>query len=149
MMNNYLNQMYPYAMDNYYQNYYNQNNPNNSNISSNITNEGYKGFIRGNFFDSLYDPYKKYTPIEPVISNEKEELLEQVQVYNFALTDLNLYLDNNPNDMNAINLYNNYLTYYKKAIQQYEEKYGPLTSDNVNKENNWQWDNNPWPWEVQ
>ena len=23
MMNNYLNQMYPYAMDNYYQNYHN------------------------------------------------------------------------------------------------------------------------------
>lgn len=148
-MNNFLNQFYPYSVDNNYQNDYSQNmisNTSNSNISG---NEVYNSFIRGNYFDSLYDPYKNYQPIKPTISSERESMLEEIQSYNFAITDLNLYLDVNPNDTTAINLLNGYANTYKRLVKNFEEKHGPLNVEYDNKTNTWQWVQSPWPWEVQ
>lgn len=108
----------------------------------------YQGYIRGNLFANLYDPYKNYKPEEVNSTNEKNALLYQWQQYNFALTDLNLYLDVHPNDTEAINLYNKYMDIKKQITNKYESKYGPLTigSDDVGG-NNWEWVNSPWPWE--
>ena len=34
-------------------------------------------------------------------------------------------------------------------LDEYEMQYGPLTMDGLNiGDNNWNWDNSPWPWEV-
>lgn len=108
----------------------------------------YQGFIRGNMFDSLYDLYKNYKPKELDPSTERETLLYQLMQYKFALKDLNLYLDTNPNDKNAIELFNKYLKIEKQTSDKYEKMYGPLVvnSDNVN-DNSWEWVNSPWPWE--
>ena len=66
----------------------------------------------------------------------------------FVLTEIDLYLDVNANDMNMINLYNKYLTNKKRLVDEYEKNYGPLTLDMVNMDNNdWKWKNSPWPWE--
>lgn len=110
--------------------------------------EPYQGFIRGNSFEKLYDPYKRYTPSELKPNNEKETLLFQVLQYNFALTDLNLYLDTHPNDSEAISLYNQYLAIKKQMLDKYESMYDSLTlnSDYLGT-NTWKWKNNPWPWE--
>ena len=70
-------------------------------------------------------------------------------MYNFTLTDLGLYLDNYPNDVNVINLYNNYLNEYYKILNEYERNYGPLTIDSHYLNTSpWTCDNSPWPWEV-
>ena len=103
---------------------------------------------RGNLFNSLYDPYKNYKYRELKSSNKREELLYDILRHNFVLTELNLYLDLNPMDMNMLNLYNKYLDAKKKLVDQYEVNYGPLTLDGLNmSDNNWNWDNSPWPWE--
>lgn len=149
MMNNFLNQFYPYSIDNNYPNNYYQNMMKNTSNLNTSENEVFNGFMKGNYFDSLYDPYKNYQPIEPTISTERESLLEELQAYNFVITDLNLYLDVNPNDTTAINLFNNYTNSYKKLTKMFEEKYGPLTIESGNKTNTWQWIQTPWPWEVQ
>ena len=110
--------------------------------------EANQGFIRGNMFGNLYDPYKNYKPMDLNPENEKEALLYQVMQYQFALTDLDLYLDIYPNDRNAVSLYNQYLTIMKQARDKYENMYGPLTLDsNYLGTNHWKWKNNPWPWE--
>ena len=110
--------------------------------------EPYKGFIRGNMFENLYEQYKNYKPMNLNSSNERENLLNQLQQYTFALIDLDLYLDVNPNDGNAIKLYNNFLGIKRQIMDKYENMYGPLTldSDDLNK-NSWVWIRSPWPWE--
>ncbi len=108
----------------------------------------YNGFMRGNMFVNEYAPYKNFTnfPIKP--QNEREELMNAVQVYGFALKDLNLYLDLHKNDQQALSLYRKYLNDYKSAINAYENKYGPLnlTSETLGT-NPWSWIQGPWPWE--
>lgn len=101
-------------------------------------------------FDDLYDQYKNYIPVEIVSNNNRQALLEKVMQYNFAMTDLNLYLDNYPNDANVIKIFNNYRNKYLNAVKDFENSYGPLEiTDNPVNANNWVWDKNPWPWEVQ
>lgn len=110
--------------------------------------EPYQGFIRGNLFGNLYNTYKNYKPAEVNPTNEKEALLEQWQQYNFALTDLNLYLDVYPNNKEALTLYNKYLEIIKQITDKYEKTYGPINLDSTYVgDNTWKWINGPWPWE--
>lgn len=118
-------------------------------IYKNETLEPYEGFIKGNLFKNLYDPYKNYKLQQLNANNEREALLYQVMQYKFALIELNLYLDTNPNDKEAIELFNKYQRMEKQMCKQYESMYGPLTIDSEYlNNNNWVWNNSPWPWEV-
>ena len=121
---------------------------NENNYTNNITSNPYEGFIRGNLFDNLYEPYKDYKikKIDP--SNDKDALIQQLMQYNIALIDLDLYLDINPNDSNALNLYNNYLNIKKQLLDKYENKFGPLDlSSKYIADGSWNWDNGNFPWE--
>ena len=120
---------------------------NNLNMANNLADPKV-ALDRGNLFDNLYDPYKnyKYRPLKA--SNKREELLLDILKHNFALTELNLYLDVNPRDMNMIGLYNRYLTNKKRLVDEYEKNFGPLTLDGINMgSNDWNWNNSSWPWE--
>ena len=64
------------------------------------------GFKRGNLFSNLYDEYKNYKPQELKASNEREDLILQIDENRFAIIELGLYLDLYPNDINALNKYN-------------------------------------------
>ena len=106
------------------------------------------GFIRGNLFDNLYDPYKNYKNRELKPKNQREELLYNIMMHIFVLTELQLYLDTNPGDMRMLDTYKKYLTAKRKLVEQYENSFGPLTMDGVNDTNRWTWVNGPWPWEM-
>lgn len=114
----------------------------NNNLETPIT-----GFQKGNMFKNLYDPYKNYDYGKLKPKNEKEERLYDILKLKFALTDLDLYLDIYPNNEAYINIYNKYLTEEKKLSEEYEKKYGPLTLDDENLKNKWEWIEAPWPWE--
>lgn len=127
--------------------------PNNMMPQQNMNNqqdfyEPYEGFIRGAMFKSLYDPYKVERPFEIQPMNEQAQMLTNLDALGFAMTDLNLYLDVNQNDQQAIDLYNQYRMQRKELKKAYEQQYGPLTlgSDALNTYP-WVWDNCPWPWE--
>lgn len=116
-------------------------------MNTNLT-EPKEGFLRGNLFNNLYDPYKNYKYGSLKATSQREELLYNILMYKFALTELNLYLDTNPNNSQMINLYNQYLTEEKKLCDQYEKSYGPLTVDSEYLgDNSWRWIKSPWPWE--
>ncbi|MGN1324634.1 MAG: spore coat protein CotJB [Bacilli bacterium] len=149
-MNNYDN-YYNYMNDMNFQNTFLNNNPNLTNIPQPTYKLDSKiGFMRGNMFENLYNPYKNYKPREIEPTNERETLLNKVRQYRFAMIDLNLYLDNYPDDENVVKIFNNYRNLEKQASMEYESKYGPLTIDDApSNVNTWIWDNSPWPWEVQ
>ena len=119
--------------------------PNNNN---NIFTNKQDGFLKGNMEKDTYIPYKNMTYIKPVINNEKEDMLYKISEVCFAAHDINLYLDTHPNDVNAINLYNEYNNMSNELIASYERKYGPINlSDNIGLEKTpWAWINKPWPW---
>ena len=120
----------------------------NTNTNSNIT-DSQIGFKRGNLFNNLYDEYKNYKPQELKASNEREDLILQIDENRFAIIELGLYLDLYPNDTNILNKYNSYLKKEKELITIYESKYGPMALNSPVQTNIWLWNNSPWPWEVQ
>ena len=79
----------------------------NTGTSSNIA-DSQIGFKRGNLFNNLYDEYENYKPQELKATNEREDLILQIDENRFATIELGLYLDLYPNDINALNKYNNY-----------------------------------------
>lgn len=99
---------------------------------------------RGNLFDYYYWPYKYVANIKP--ANEKEDLMMKIQMYAFAAHELNLYLDIYPNNEEIINLYNKYSNESNNYLKEYENKYGCITLNDMEK-SPWQWINSPWPWE--
>lgn len=131
------------------------NNSNMLNLQNNQSNENttvlynpYNGFIRGNLFKKLYDPYKKEEPYEIKPANEQAKLLTDIDALGFAMTDLNLFLDVNPNNQDAIKLFNQYREQKENLTKEYEKKYGPITIDS-NSLNSypWSWIDMPWPWD--
>ena len=131
--NNFMNQINPI--------------PNNNNQMNDLTDPK-TAFLRGNLFNSLYDPYQnyKYRDLKP--KNNREELLYNIQKHIFVLTELDLYLDIYPFDSNILNTYNKILNDKKRLCDTYEQNFGPLTLEGLNiSDNNWNWVKGPWPWE--
>ena len=116
--------------------------------NKNMLYDPYNSLIRGNAFKNLYSPYFKDEPYELKPKNNKERDLYNVMALGFMVTDLNLYLDVNPNDKNMIALFNKYQDEYKNQVNEYEKKYGPidLSSKTLNAYP-WSWNKSMWPWE--
>lgn len=108
----------------------------------------YEGFIKGNMFSNLYDPYKDYQPAQLTPTSQFEEDLLNLNQMQFAAHEANLFLDNFPNDNNMIKKFNEFRQNYNTLLSNFESKYGPVvvTSDVLNT-TPWAWDNEPWPWE--
>lgn len=74
---------------------------------------------------------------------EKEEMLQQIRCYDFAITELALYLDTHPTDDKALCLHRKYCREAKDLKDKYQKVYGPLT---INFPcNKWRWIEEPWP----
>ena len=101
-----------------------------------------EGFIRGNMFPNLFDPYKnqKIRDLKP--NNEREAMLQDIQKLDFAMKDINLYLDIYPNDNCMIGKFNDYLSQKNKLLDEFQTKYGPITLDRSNSSLTrvpWEW----------
>lgn len=107
-----------------------------------------EGFLRGNMFPTLYDPYKKENITNIMPESEKQRKLMEIQKYGFAMKDINLYLDLYPDNSCMINLYNRYLKQYNDLLKKYEMQYGPITLDSTSLDDTpWAWNKTKWPWE--
>lgn len=105
-----------------------------------------EGFNKGNMFKNLYSKYKNHV-YKLRVNSKKDELLYNIQMYSFALKDMNLYLDIYPDDKNILNNFHNYRKKYEVLKKQYESEYGPLCMSNTLNTEKWTWIKNPWPWD--
>ena len=79
--------------------------------------------------------------------NEKARLRRKIKEYDFALKELNLYLDTHPNCRRALALFKKYKDLRKKAFDEYISQFGPITPEQSNDDQYWSWIEDPWPWE--
>ena len=104
------------------------------------------GLQRGNMFNDEYKPYKNYNFKNIAASNEKDSLLLKLYETNFAIIDLNLYLDLHPNDSKMYEIYKSYVKNFENIKKMYEQNYGPLEITCVESDT-YNWIDNPWPWD--
>lgn len=107
-----------------------------------------EGFVKGNMCRSLYQGYPGFEPKLAAPTNLEQAMMHEVQKYTFAAHDLALYLDNNPDDEEAIRLFNDYRQKAHEAIANYERQFGPIqmSSSQLNVYP-WGWFITSWPWE--
>ncbi|MEC2076047.1 spore coat protein CotJB [Metabacillus fastidiosus] len=83
------------------------------------------------------------------LPDEYYQLLEEIQAADFVLVELTLYLDTHPDDMQALQQFNQFVKYSKQLKKVFESKFGPLQQfGNSFTDANWSWGKGPWPWQV-
>lgn len=80
-------------------------------------------------------------------SSNGSDLLKAIQMYDFYLVDLGLFLDTHPNDVQALAKFNEIKEKLQAAVSAYAAKYGPLTFEQNNSAKAFYWVDGPWPWE--
>lgn len=92
--------------------------------------------------------YEKMDVRKKCMKDRRKEALRKVQQLNFAMIELGLYLNNQPECEKALDLYDKVKCMYQDAKERYETEFGPLNYEGVNtKKDGWSWINEPWPWE--
>lgn len=80
---------------------------------------------------------------------KREAMMDKIRRYQFVAIDLNLYLDNFPNNINAMEDYKVISSKLSALMAEYEQEYGPLRSfGDAFCENPEAWVTCPWPWEL-
>lgn len=104
------------------------------------------GLIKGNMFKDEYSPYLNYQPPKLIAKTEKEELMLKLYETDFALHDLNLYLDLHPNDQSIYEKFKKYVDQYNYYKSIFEKNYGQLDLESGN-DAKYRWNKFPWPWD--
>ena len=79
---------------------------------------------------------------------KRETLLKKISTYQFAVLDLQMYLDTHKNDTETLEKVEKYQLLLQPLKEEYEAKYGPLPKS-ANDGNSWAWIKGPWPWESE
>ncbi|WP_324825059.1 spore coat protein CotJB [Sinanaerobacter sp. ZZT-01] len=77
---------------------------------------------------------------------EQQNLMRRLQIQDFVITDINLYLDTHPTDQAALEYYKKYRDLRSQTATAYIKQFGPITPEDVYG-NTWTWVESPWPWE--
>ena len=81
------------------------------------------------------------------MNNNREELFRKIQILDFNIIDMHLYLDTHPYDQRAIAIYNNFVQQALILRHQYQCMYGPLYAHTFISNYPWPWIDEPWPWQ--
>ncbi len=106
--------------------------------------EARKGLIRGTLYPGLDLPFmgmvnQKEKPVTP---------LSELQVLGFAIQELALYLDTHREDREALQVYQDYQKMYTHCCTEYLKVYGPMNHTQETSSGQYEWLNDPWPWEY-
>ncbi|SFM00719.1 spore coat protein CotJB [Salibacterium qingdaonense] len=76
-------------------------------------------------------------------------LMEELQVVDFVLVELTLYLDTHPEDYAAIQQFNDASYHRRMLVPKVEQYIGPLQQfGNSYSGYPWNWNQAPWPWQI-
>lgn len=106
--------------------------------------EARQGMVRGTLFPGLDLPFmgminEKELPVTP---------LSELQVLDFAIQELALYLDTHRDDREALELYRGYQQMYQRCREEYRKSHGPMNHMHPSESETYDWLDDPWPWEY-
>ena len=81
------------------------------------------------------------------MNKNQENLLRKVQTYAFAAHECALYLDCHPQNRKALEKHEKAVKELNKAVEEYENMYGPLTANAAMGKGGWSWVAGKWPWQ--
>lgn len=79
--------------------------------------------------------------------NHKEQMLKDINVVDFTVIELALFLDTHPYDRNALEYYNHYNRIRTQLKKEFSKTYYPLTMELAECSQEWKWAMAPLPWE--
>ncbi len=103
-----------------------------------------QGLIRGTIYSGLDLPFKGMVNKTPL----PQSALAELQELGFAIQELALYLDTHRDDTEALALYRRYQRTYHDKRMEYSETCGPLSHMEPITAAEYNWLNDPWPWEY-
>jgi len=79
----------------------------------------------------------------------RQKLLKEISAVDFAIVDLNEYLDTHPDDKDAVAYIKQYITILRRLKEEFASLYGPLNMYDAgfNDCSDWKWARMPLPWE--
>lgn len=77
----------------------------------------------------------------------RKQMLEWVQMLDFVVVDMQLYLDTHPEEEEAFCYFKEAVEMCEKAKRKFEEHYGPLTATASANHRQYSWADMPLPWE--
>lgn len=80
---------------------------------------------------------------------DHKKLLNRLQICDFILVEVGLFLDTHPNDKAALEYFSKYAKIRKEAAAEYTANYGPITMLDCDQTDSWCWVQQPWPWEKE
>lgn len=87
--------------------------------------------------------------MQKVMDDQFYELLCRLQEADFVLVELTLYLDTHPQDLQAIQQFNQFAQRRQEIACEFERRYGPLLQyGHSYSRYPWDWKDVPWPWQV-
>ena len=81
----------------------------------------------------------------------RQELMNRINAASFAVDDVKLFLDTHPCDRKALEYCDELVKERRNLLQEYAEKFGPLTIDCTDQQESatWKWMEQPFPWEKE
>lgn len=73
----------------------------------------------------------------------------KIQMYDFYLYELNLYLDSHPTCQRGLQTFRKYKRLRDEAVKSYNMYYGPVTAVQSDCDIVFEWVKGPWPWEKE
>ena len=77
-----------------------------------------------------------------------EQLLKKISELEFAITELNLYLDTHPDNKEALEMLTKLSATLKSTMYDYNAKCPPLCVADVSNNVPFEWVQGKWPWQV-
>ena len=78
---------------------------------------------------------------------EREQLLRDIGMADFVVTELVLYLDTHPGDRRAMEYFNHYNRIKMQMEREFSQKYFPLNTGLADCSKEWRWGMAPLRWE--
>lgn len=78
---------------------------------------------------------------------DREQLLNDIGIADFVVTELVLYLDTHPHDRSAMEYFNHYNRIKNQMEKEFSQKYFPLNTSMADSGKAWRWGAAPLPWE--
>lgn len=73
--------------------------------------------------------------------------MKKIQICDFALVELNEYLDTHPDCQYALASFKEHSNLSKELRKEYNMLYGPIVATDFDCDRTWSWVENPWPWQ--